>query len=244
MELKFDYEKTSKEQEEMIKEIVIWAACILGAILAAFLITRFALEKTTLSDSSMSTTLEKSEQIIINKVVYKISSPKRNDVIVFEQKGKEHIFYNVKRIIGLPGEKVLIKSGYVYINGKKLKDVANVTEAINPGLADEEIKLGKDEYFVLGDNRINSEDSRYANIGNIKTIQTSALTKLLPIYNVQTKENKIAFTMNCAWNADDIDSILETLKNNDVHIIDIVPLTTALSDYNKYNILQNICFSL
>ena len=57
-----------------------------------------------------------------------------------------------------------------------------------------------------------------ANIGNVKTIQTSATTKLLPIYNVQTEENKIAFTMNCAWNADDIDSILDTLKNNDVHI--------------------------
>lgn len=57
-----------------------------------------------------------------------------------------------------------------------------------------------------------------ANIGNIKTIQTSANTKLLPIYNVQTEENKIALTMNCAWNADDIDSILETLKNNDVYI--------------------------
>ena len=57
-----------------------------------------------------------------------------------------------------------------------------------------------------------------ANIGNVKTISTSATTKLLPIYNVQTEEKKIAFTMNCAWNADDIDLILETLKNNDVHI--------------------------
>ena len=57
-----------------------------------------------------------------------------------------------------------------------------------------------------------------ANIGNVKTIQTSATTKLLPIYNVQTEENKIAFTMNCAWNVDDIDSILETLKNNGEHI--------------------------
>ena len=168
MELKFDYEKTSKEQEEMIREIVLWAISILGAILAAFLITKFALEKTTLSDSSMSTTLEKNDQIIINKVLYKISDPKRYDVIVFEQKGKEHIFYNVKRIIGLPGEKVIIKSGAVYINGDRLEEIAVVTDASNAGLADEEITLGKDEYFVLGDNRINSEDSRYANIGNIK----------------------------------------------------------------------------
>ena len=57
-----------------------------------------------------------------------------------------------------------------------------------------------------------------ANIGKISAIPTSATEKYLPIYNVQTEENKIAFTMNCAWNADDIDSILETLKNNDVHI--------------------------
>ena len=57
-----------------------------------------------------------------------------------------------------------------------------------------------------------------ASVGNIKTISTSATTKLLPIYNVQTNEKKVAFTMNCAWNADDIDSILETLKNNDVKI--------------------------
>ena len=57
-----------------------------------------------------------------------------------------------------------------------------------------------------------------ANLGNIKTIPTSATTKLLPIYNVKTEENKIAFTINCAWNADDIDAILETLKSNNVYI--------------------------
>lgn len=57
-----------------------------------------------------------------------------------------------------------------------------------------------------------------ANIKNISAIQASATEKYLPIYNVQTEEPKIAFTMNCAWNADDIDSILETLKNNEVHI--------------------------
>ena len=58
----------------------------------------------------------------------------------------------------------------------------------------------------------------FSNIGNIKSIQTSSVPKYLPIYNVKTDEKKIAFTMNCAWNADDIDSILETLKNNNVHI--------------------------
>ena len=167
MELKFDYERTSKDKEALLKEIGIWAACILGAILAAFLLTKFGLEKMTLTDSSMDKTLLKNEKIIINKFEYAFTAPKRFDIIVFEQKGKEHIFYNVKRVIGLPGERVIIKDGAVYVNDKKIEEVAVVNETINAGLADEEIKLGKEEYFVLGDNRNNSEDSRYANIGNV-----------------------------------------------------------------------------
>ena len=95
----------------------------------------------------------------------------------------------------MPGEKVIIKEGKVYINGKVLEEEANVTETINPGLADETIELGKDEYFVLGDNRNNSEDSRYANVGNVKKsdIVGKAWIRLKPfdfINKLNLKENR------------------------------------------------------
>jgi signal peptidase I len=104
---------------------------------------------------------------MINKFSYRVSDPKRFDVIVFKQSGKEHSFYNIKRIIGLPGETIIMKEGGIYINNELLEDIVNVDEMLNYGLAGEEITLEDNEYFVLGDNRNNSEDSRFASVGNI-----------------------------------------------------------------------------
>lgn len=154
------WERFKKHGISLLVEILI-------AILAAFLMTHFGLEKTTMMGDSMKTTLKDGDKILVNKMIYHISSPKRNDVIVFRQTGKEHDFYNVKRIIGLPGETVLIQNGQVYINGDLLDEKITVDGMKNGGLANEELVLDDDEYFVLGDNRNNSEDSRFANVGNI-----------------------------------------------------------------------------
>ena len=118
--------------------------------------------------SSMETTLEAGDTILINKMAYFRSGPDRFDVIVFEISGKEHSFYNVSRVIGLPGERVSISEGHVYINGELLDEPINVEDVFIEGLADGDgITLDDDEYFVLGDNRNDSEDSRFTNIGNI-----------------------------------------------------------------------------
>lgn len=167
--MEFDFEQESKRPAiiKILIEILIWAVQIAGVIFLAYFIIYYCIEKTSVIGNSMEKTLFAGDQIIINKMAYRFSEPKRFDVIVFKQSGKEHSFYNIKRIIGLPGETVQIIDGVIYINGEVLEDIVDVEEMVNYGLTAEEIILEENEYFVLGDNRNNSEDSRFASIGNI-----------------------------------------------------------------------------
>lgn len=166
------YDFTHAERKEKIIRICIsigiWIVSVAAVIALAWLIIFLSIEKTTMVDASMEPTLKQDDRIVIDKMTYRIRDPKRNDIIVFRQGDSEHSFYNIKRVIGLPGEKVRISEGIVYINGTALEEFANVENMILPGLANYEITLGEDEYFVLGDARNNSEDSRYATVGNVK----------------------------------------------------------------------------
>lgn len=157
-----------KSSKNVFKEIIIWIICIFLSVFAGYLVTKYAVEKTTVNGDSMCPTLNNDEEIIIDKLSYKFSKPERFDVIVFMQEGKEREYYNVKRIIGLPGEKICIKDGSVYIDNKIIEEINIVDTINNPGLANEPITLKEDEYFVLGDNRNQSEDSRFASISMIK----------------------------------------------------------------------------
>lgn len=166
----FDFEKESKKPllMKIFIEVFIWAAEIAAVIFLAYFIVFYALERTDMVGISMEDTLKDKDHIIINKFSYRFGDPKRFDVIVFQQSGKEHSYYDIKRIIALPGEKLLIKEGVIYINDEPLEEVVNVEAMANYGLAGEEITLEENEYFVLGDNRNNSEDSRFASVGMIR----------------------------------------------------------------------------
>ena len=167
MKFDIDYDKKRARNKKLILRIFIWIIEIVAVIGLAYFIINFALEKTRMLGDSMNITLETEDPIIINKLAYVFSKPKRFDVIVFKQSGDEHNYYNIKRIIGLPGETVQISEGQVYINGELLEEPMAVESIQIPGLAADEITLDENEYFVLGDNRNNSEDSRFANIANV-----------------------------------------------------------------------------
>jgi signal peptidase I len=157
------------KRKRLMKELLIWVIEILLVLGAAYYISFHLLEKTAVIGDSMSPTLEDGEKILINCFSYRFHDPERFDVIVYKQSNKEHSYYDVKRVIGLPGETVRIdEEGAIWIDGERIEEKVAVDRINNAGLArDEGVLLDEKEYFVLGDNRNESEDSRFANVGNV-----------------------------------------------------------------------------
>lgn len=159
--------ETTPSAKKIIKEIVIWIVLIVLTLISSYFITNNVFVKTEVSGVSMEPTLKEGQVVIVNKLEYYLKKPKRNDVIVYKQTNKEHSYFELKRLIGLPGETVKIKNGVIYINDEVLKEKVKVDIIQNSGLAEEGVKLDDNEYFVLGDNRNDSEDSRFASVGNV-----------------------------------------------------------------------------
>ena len=152
----------------MLRTILGYILYILVIIGLTWMIVTFVGQRTRVSGQSMETTLQDGDNLIVDKISYRFHDPSRYDIIVFPYKYEENTFY-IKRIIGLPGEIVQVKDGYTYINGKKLtSDIYGREVMDEPGIAEEPIKLGSDEYFVLGDNRNHSQDSRDPYVGVLK----------------------------------------------------------------------------
>ncbi len=160
--------KKKKVHVPIVKEVISWSVEIVIILVIAFVFVYYIGLRTSVVGQSMSPTLENRQEILVNRFIYSITDPKPNDIVVFLPNGNEKSHYYVKRIIGVPGDKVIIKDGAVYVNGELFEEEAETAAILDAELAEEEIVLAEDEYFVLGDNRNNSEDSRYANIGNVK----------------------------------------------------------------------------
>ena len=160
--------RKKKINMSIVKEVISWVVEIAITLVIAFTFVYFVGLRTSVIGQSMADTLSNGDQILVNRFIYKVTDPKPNDLIVFLPNGNEKSHYYVKRVIAVPGDTVQIKSGAVYVNGELFEEEVDVSAMEEAGLAADEIKLEEDEYFVLGDNRNNSEDSRYANIGNVK----------------------------------------------------------------------------
>lgn len=148
--------------------IVKWILGIAGICVFAFVIVWHLGQRVSMIGDSMNPVLENGDVVLVNRLVYNARRPKRGDIIVFKPKGNENSHYYIKRVIGLPGETVEIVENSIYIDGKKLAEEYKATDVERAGIASDGIELGDDEYFVLGDDRENSEDSRDADVGNVK----------------------------------------------------------------------------
>jgi len=151
-----------------IKAVAVWTMKVAIVCVMAFVFVWFFGQQVSTVGDSMKPALENGDVVLVNRVVYNARKPKRGDVIVFKPKGNESVHYYIKRVIGLPGETVEIKENRIYIDGEVLEEDYQTTLIEDSGYLDEPVVLDEDEYFVLGDDRENSEDSRHAEVGNVK----------------------------------------------------------------------------
>lgn len=152
------------KERSILGELLSWLIYIVIVVILSLGIITFIGQRTKVSGHSMETTLSDGDNLIVDKISYRFRDPERFEIIVFPFQYEEHTYY-IKRIIGLPGETVQVIDGYVYINGEVLDENYGLEVMDDPGIAAESITLGEDEYFVLGDNRNHSSDSRDPSVG-------------------------------------------------------------------------------
>ena len=160
--------KKEKSKPNIKKNLIAFGICVVIAIVIALIITNFVASHTKVEGNSMESTLENGDDIIVEKFSYITSDPERYDIIVFRE--SESVNY-IKRVIALPGETIQITEGKIYINERAVFDAYGNAKMEDGGIAEKPIKLGQDEYFVLGDNRNASKDSRDKAVGVIKRDQ-------------------------------------------------------------------------
>lgn len=180
------YDSGEERESSILRELGGWILYILIIIGLTYLIITFVGQRTRVSGSSMETTLHNGDNLIVDKLSYRFRDPKRYDIIVFPYKYEENTYY-IKRIIGMPGETLQIKDGYVYIDGEKLTSDIYGNELIeDPQTAEDPVTLGEDEYFVMGDNRNHSMDSRDPSVGVLKKsdLMGRAWVRIYPFNNV------------------------------------------------------------
>ena len=152
------------KERSILGELLSWLIYIVIVVILSLGIITFIGQRTKVSGHSMETTLSDGDNLIVDKISYRFRDTERFEIIVFPFQYEEHTYY-IKRIIGLPGETVQVIDGYVYINGEMLDENYGLEVMDDPGIAAEPITLGEDEYFVLGDNRNHSSDSRDPSVG-------------------------------------------------------------------------------
>ncbi len=160
--------EAAEGKKSLLGETVSFALYIAIVFLITYLVIHYVGQRTQVSGMSMEYTLSDGDNLIVDKISYRFHDPERFDIIVFPFLQEEETYY-IKRIIGLPGETVQIgEDGTILIDGEELEESYGREVIQSPGAAAEPIALKEGEYFVLGDNRNASSDSRDPSVGMIK----------------------------------------------------------------------------
>ena len=161
-------EEKKKKKRSPVSYAVDFAIYIILILGCVFWVPEHVIQRTVVNGESMENTLHTGESLLVEKVSYRFNDPQRYDIIVFYPEGRDVDEYYVKRIFGLPGETIQITGNDIYINGEKIEDGFAKNGMDDPGIAAEPLTLADYEYFVLGDNRMVSLDSRDPDLGPIK----------------------------------------------------------------------------
>ena len=184
-EIKLDKKKAEEKEFSWKREIISTVLYLMLVVSLTFLFVHFVAQRTHVNGASMRPTLSDGDNLIVDKLSYRFSDPERFDIIVFPYQYQEDTYY-IKRIIGMPGETVQVIDGMIYINGELLEENYGSEVMLYAGAASEPLELGADEYFVLGDNRNNSSDSRDPSVGNIRRDQIigKAFVRIWPLNTI------------------------------------------------------------
>lgn len=177
------YKRKKKISPTVFREVFSWLFGILVAVFFAVFINYFLGMTTNVVGVSMEPALYNGQKVLINRFAYSLSKPAPGDVVVFLPNGNENSHYYVKRVVATPGDVVMIEDGVLYVNGERYGWEAD--RIADAGIAENPQIMGRGEYFCLGDNVNNSEDSRSANIGPV---------------NVDDIVGKVWWRMPCAEN--------------------------------------------
>lgn len=196
LNLNFDEEIKKQKRKKLIKTSLIWLIEIVVVIAAAYFLVHFCYRRTSTIGSAMEPTLYNGQEVFINTKAYLLTSPKREAVIAFyekeKQEGEEEPLISIRRVIGLPSEKIQISDGKIRINGEEYQSKYTYSAMTTGGIAEQEQTLGDDEYFVLCDSRANTDDSRNSAFGMVKKSQIIGKVsfRLKPFSRVTRPEEK------------------------------------------------------
>ncbi len=163
-----------EEKSSRVRLVVNWIVDVIVVISIAWFVVFAMGRQLVVSGQSMEPELSQGEVVLMNRIIYHLRKPERFDIVAFEKEGEKGKYY-IKRIIGMPGETIQIRDGFVYVNDQILEAEDGLKRAALAGLAEHPVTLGEDEYFLLGDNRESSEDSRFVNVGNVKAEQIGGI---------------------------------------------------------------------